>query len=321
MNETIRININIDDRAVRDLNTVISDLNTTIGTLQSSISTFQGSFQTLSGELSSSSGAWGLAYSGASLLLGTLTLLAVENTHLKNIPSNIGKIIGAFTGLATKLTAKKGVFALLGGALKLLPWVVVAGGVGLFISALSNAGNNTETTRSRINRLNDTLEENRQAHRDAIDEIDQNERSSGALITTLLRLNNRTGDLNDERDEAIRLIKILNAAENGLNLTYDEQTSFLSENSVAALEQEQNRIAMNASLERSNQHFKSLEESLLAEYEANYENRGELERLRQTRETLNEELAEANKLGFVGYDTVARLTSALSMNEQELAMY
>ena len=54
MNETIRININIDDRAIRDLNNVVSNLDTTIRNLQNSIAT-------LNTELSSSSSAWSVA--------------------------------------------------------------------------------------------------------------------------------------------------------------------------------------------------------------------------------------------------------------------
>ena len=297
MNETKKIVIDIDTRDVRELRDILSDLDSTISELSDSISGFETSFESMAREIGSSSSALEILDGAANTTMAALALLALSSKELGRIPTNIGLAIGALKTFGTGLTVKTGLVGVLGGALKLLPFGLAIGGFTLLVDALSGFNTTSRESRDRIRRLNEILEENRDAHREAIDEINENERRSGILVNTLLRLNGRTENLNDERDEAIRIARILNGAENDLNLAYDEQTGILDDNSTASLEQERSRIAMDASLERSAQHFESLEAAIIAEYEANYENGERLEWLTQQRAELNEKLEEGNIQG------------------------
>ena len=324
MNERIKIDIDINLNEVREFRDVINDLQSVVGDLHSTVSTLQGSFHALGRELSSSSGAFQSFTSGADLMVSTLTLLALANTDLKRIPTHLkqigDKLVGlprAFSGFTSSLMAKKGAVGLLGGALKVLPFVAVIGGIGLLIDAFANAGSEANTTRNRIRDLNQTLDENRQAHYDAIAEINENERSSGALVSTLLSLNDRARELNDGREELIRFATILNEAENDLNVIYEEQTGLLTDNSVAVVEQERDRIAMNSSLERSTQHFESLEDAIIAEYQANYDNAEALETLRQRRDNLNDSLYAAYNATVVCHEALEVLYRSLASTEAE----
>ena len=291
--EKIRINIQIDDRDVQNLNDILTDLNRTLQNMKDLLQPNENAFGGISDAMSS----------------------AATSASLMTFAS--GKLLESFKpmeGAISVTTIAAGGFKL---ALAGIGFAAAIWGIQQFAGWLIDTANNADTTRNRIRRLNDVLDENRQAHENAITEINNNERASGFLINTLLRLNNRTDDLNSDRNEAIRIARVLNNAENDLNLTYDRQTGRLTGNSVATLEQERGRIAMNASLERSAQHFEALETALKAEYEANYENRDEIERLRVERERLNRELEEAIELGLGASQSSMQLSSSLEWNRQE----
>ena len=237
MNETIRISINIDDHAVRDLNSVISDLNDTIRNLQSSVSLFHSSFQTLSIELSASSNAWSVAESGASLLLGTLGLLALSNDELKRVSERITSI---GTTISNFISPIKGATGLINGIKAAL--TTLAGPVGIAVAAMGGliavnmaVGRGNRALIESFNDLRQSLYDSRAAHEARRGVIQDEARENQRLINRLRELQSQESMTNAERMESYEIAGMLNERISGLNLNVTRSTGLLDDNGVTSL--------------------------------------------------------------------------------------
>ncbi|MCL2559268.1 MAG: hypothetical protein FWE07_02165 [Turicibacter sp.] len=260
---------------MREFRDVVNSLESVISDLQSSNEILEGSLRTLSRELSSTEGAFASFESGANLLLGTLGFLALAGHDLSNIPANIEGAAGAITGFIGKL-----------GGLKLTLGTL---GIAAVVTLIGSLTSSIRMSSEAAIELNERLIEMRHRHRDAIGEINASIRSNNNLAGALLNLNSQAIRNNDEQREMIRLVRILNAEENGLILTYDELSEGLSANSVAMLEQHTQRNEINASAERGAQYLDSLIYAMNAEAEASEA----LEDVRERREAANEAAGDA----------------------------
>ena len=249
-NETIRINIDIDDRAIRNLNDIISDLNDTISTLNSSVGNIQSALNNLSsssGPVESSSNSFGvlalamlalnadsgkLAYNISSLSSGIFPTLSAETGKAE---TGIGKLLGAFGKTAQKVgpagVALGGFKLALGG----LGFGLVIGGARLFTGWLSNMVAEASRTTRGIRALSIATRENRQTYEERRNELQNEIQTNNDLITRLRELQRQESMTNVERVESIGITRELNGRIDGLNMTYDTTTGLLDENGAATL--------------------------------------------------------------------------------------
>ena len=171
MNETIRINIDIDNRPIRDLERAINDLRNTL--------------QGLSGELSSSGSTFNGLESAIGITLGTLALFGTSTRQTK-------KHLTTFTDNLT--TAKiatgafKGAIGLFGIALKALPVVAVVGALGWLANALFSSRNASNEAEEALQSLSEELEANRRAHDQNIQSIQTRNQVTRDAIGTMEKL-------------------------------------------------------------------------------------------------------------------------------------
>ena len=245
-NETIRINFDIDDRSLRNLNDTISSLERTLNDL--------------SRTLSSTANEFSLLDAGSSIVNGTfdtlLRTLSISSMSLGNIDENLDILTGTqglfsiATGASQVAMDKKttsmwlaaGAAKGLSFAMKALPFV------GLLTMALSlinilarlfrgtnDTSNATDELADRMEYLNDRMEESRKRHEERVQAINDDRRSTQELITRLRVLQGEESKSNGERVEAIRIARELNDRIDGLNFAYDKSTGLLDKNSLAVL--------------------------------------------------------------------------------------
>ena len=220
MNETITINIDTTEisnmnRAINDLRRVVQDLNR---------------------DLDSSGSAWAVLDSSLNLMIGTLGLLAISSSDLRNIPENIDRVASSFSELADGLAAKEGLVGAFGGALKALPLLAVVAGLGYLAHALSNTNTGFQTTRRHIRELNQSMNESREAHREMTREIDINDRANQILIDRLRRLQDQENLSAGQRQELAAITDRLSDDIGSLNFEIDASTGKLDENSATLLD-------------------------------------------------------------------------------------
>ena len=208
-NETIRINLDINDRPIRDLKDVLSDLEETI----SDLSVALGNFETESGR----------SLGGLDLLAGGFTLLNYDGEKMKdnlrdltskilpNFSSEIGNSEGHITGFGTAigkslgaLSGKAAAFGLLKGAMIGLPILGFIGLIGSAARAVDSGSDSTEELDEHLQELSDSLDENRQAHEDNIVGIRRRNRSLTDAIGVIRDLTIEE-DLNTEEKNRLRI--------------------------------------------------------------------------------------------------------------------
>ena len=162
-NETIRINIDINDNAVKNLNNVILDLNDALGTLNTSI----GNIQSTLNNLSSSSGSvnatsnpfgilalamWALNVDSVkirdNLSSLTKTTLPALSSELSITNKGIGGLATAFTTTTKKIGGTKVALGLFKLALKAIPFMLAIMGIQQLFNAIGTL----------VTRLNETLD-------------------------------------------------------------------------------------------------------------------------------------------------------------------
>ena len=246
-NETIRINIEINDRDIRDLNDVISDLQITLrdlnGTLSNSMSQVQNTVREFS--------PLEMAVNKSSRTLDTLrTVLMISTMSLQNIKTNLKLLTGTtniFTNATTgakvvmnkKTTSMRLATAAATGlkwAMKAIPFVGIITLAGSLITTFARWASSTDNAGDSFSELTDRINRNREAHEKRRQEIQHEMNNTNKLIGTLVDLQSEEGYLNGKRWTSIDTIRKLNERLGDLNLTYDINTGRLDENGQAVLE-------------------------------------------------------------------------------------
>ena len=239
-NETIRINFDIDDRAIRQLDDIISDLNKTLGDIGDALGNLELSSSNSLGTFAMLAGAFAVLSFDGDALKGSLTELTKKSLkglsgELATAQGNVVGLLGAFKNTAGTIVKKKGALGLLVGAMKLIPWAGAIWGLtqlpGLFRSVISSAIG----CREEYERLTDAIGANRAAHATRRGEIERELTTNRSLISHLQELQNAEHRTNGARGVAILKTRELNELMPDLNLAYDRQTGLLDENSERTL--------------------------------------------------------------------------------------
>jgi len=246
--QTIRIDINLSDSEIRNLETSIQKLTDSVNILGSSFNNVQGDLQTLGRESSVIETVFG-AQRTAMLHLRDAAFM-LSNTGFRELTRDLDKLktnqalatisTGALkSGFTLKgaaaSTAAIGV-GILSGALKALPFI----GIGLaalsFVGNLVNLFRNTNETSDatdnladRIANLRDEFAEASKSHDDNLRGIRAHNRAMNDLIDTIIRLAGNTGDCVDSQNELNTAIELLNRNTSGYVFTLNDLTDGLSE--------------------------------------------------------------------------------------------
>ena len=291
-NETIRINIDINDRDLRSLQDVISDLNSTLSDMNTSIENVSSALS----DLQPSGGIVSGAIGALSFMSGAFGILATDTENFKDVivhltsntfpnfsagldgaENNLGSLISTFRettrsagGFTTALANKKGALSLLGTSLKLLPFAIAIGGIVSLVNhfrdseeATDDLGEETETLRERIDYLSESIRQNRQAHQDNLDAIRTHERLTGSMI-------DRIRELNDEQrftGENQRLLRIwvdqFNDVMGETILTIDRYTGRLDANSQSMIDNRIFNRELALATEKFDEKSRSLNDALI----------------------------------------------------------
>ena len=247
--ETIRINIELDDRnVVRNLQGITRELEnlvresenatTAIGRIGDSLNESEGFLHTAAGNFDAFGTAIGIMTSRNDEILDGITSWF---DPLKNLSGGMGDVteaagtmIGAKAGMVGTLKAFLGPIGLIITALVI--------GVSLFSAfrsteeAAEDLGEEAETLRERIDNLNEAIRRNREAHEGNMEAIRNHERLTGSMIDRISELN----DAQEFSGESQRKLKIwvdqFNDAMGETVLTIDRQTGRLDENSQKMIE-------------------------------------------------------------------------------------
>ena len=259
-NETIIININ--DTAVRNLEIVLSDLNTTLGSLQTTLNNSTRDIQNVTNGLAPLEAAVNTSRGAFDTLERTLRIATIP---FDNIQDNIGYLIGAtplFTtninaaaGAVGKLSVAKGI---LSAVLKALPFVGVIALVGSLAVNLGRLITRSSETEDGLEDLRTELDANRAAHDRNIRSIRTQVTAMDTLIDTIEELSEES-DLGAAEQNKLRLAVIaLNDATSGFELTLDDLTEGLSENSKEVLANMRAYHQVNGAIKESNEHIGEL---------------------------------------------------------------
>ena len=157
---------------------------------------------------------------------------SLKGSTNKGMDALIGALIN--TGQPTRLTgmtAMGGLKLALGG----LGTGLAVDRVQLLLSWFGHSNTPTETSARWMSVLSQALEESRQAHREAIREVDATEQANRRLFDRLVERQEREALTAREWQESIILTERLNKQIEGLNLTINISTVRLDENAPAVL--------------------------------------------------------------------------------------
>ena len=284
-NETIRINLEIDDRDLRNLNNVISDLQTTLDdlnrTLKDSISQVQNTVR----EFSFFEEAIGITNGMFDTLVRTLS---VSTMTFKNLDDNIKFLTGTKNAFTTATNAsraatdKKTTSLWLASAaatglkwtMKALPFVGIAVAIGSLVTTImrwagstNDTADATQNLENRLANLRNEFEGNRQSHDSTIRSIRAHNQTMNDLIDTVIRLSGNTGNSAEKQNELMRAVDLLNLSTSDYTLILDETTFSLMGNSDEVLENMRNYHNLNGAMGESEA---ILEELISHHSELNY---------------------------------------------------
>jgi len=285
----------------------------------------------------------GLVRSKALLFLYNKAIAAWGVTKAALIPI-IGLVTGAVKTFSTVLAANPIGAVILGVTLLV---AAIVGAVRWFnrgSAASSTFRAENERTAETLERLNDRIASNRQAHEDNIRSINVSNHVNRLLIESLKSLKDEENLSVGRRAEIRNQVDQLNNSMEGLNLVIDEETGLLTESSQALLEQAALYNGVNAArseaesiLERLNQAQaesveKQLELEIIAERRARIEadqNMDFREREFHLRElnnleqeiigTKRELTTEIEILGGMYYDVYTQISETTSQFVEEQA--
>ena len=246
-NETIRINIDIDDRDLRNLNDTISSLEQTLNDLN--------------GSLSSTVNEFSLLDAGSSIVNGTfdtlLRTLSLSTMSLGNVTENLKFLTGtttifknATTGAEVAMNKKTTAMGLATGAaiglkfaMKAIPFVGLITIAFSLINTLARLSRSTNETSDatddfakNLEQLKERLARNREAHESNVRSIGAQGRATENLIKEILTLNNFAAECILTQDRLRLATDLLNASTDEFGVVIDGVTGMLDANSKAALE-------------------------------------------------------------------------------------
>lgn len=246
-NQTIKIDINMSDSEIRNLNSIIQDLVSASNDLSEAFKDIYSALESLDSGTSSSVSTFNSQLDiitnlrNAAFLMGNdfndLTKsLELLITKKLNAASAAGGLSTAFLskGVAAKVAA--GSVRILNVALKALPFIGAGLAVWSLVSSLASLAFGSKETAEEVQTLTERIDENRQSHEERGQEIMKDVRTNNDLVARLRELQAQESLTNAERVESVRISQELNDRLEGMNLTFDKSTGFLDENGSAALE-------------------------------------------------------------------------------------
>jgi len=252
-NETIRINIDIDDRDIRNLNDSFSELQNSIQDLRESLSHAVENISDMKKEMTTlerltklSSDAFKTFETGLKLTVAPLYMI---NNHLEDLDTALNTTtLGAKAmqgALNLKTIAAWGSVAALKAmkfAMKALPIIGLVtmalsliSVLGRIFSSTNDASDATDDFTERLQRLKNELADNQDAHESNIRRIGAHNQTMRDLIITIANLNHRTNLSAEEYNQLRIATNLLNEATGGYTLTIDEATGRLDANGTSVL--------------------------------------------------------------------------------------
>ena len=246
-NETIRIDIDIDDRDLRNLNSIISDLQSTLNDLNGTLSASMSQVQDITRGFNPLGEAFGIANSTLDTLQRTLSISTIS---FENIDKTIEFLTGtkkAFTTATNisrvavdKKTASMGiatgVATGLKWAMKAIPFVGAIAIIGSLISTMGRWIRSSNDAIDATDELSEKIEDNRVAHAERRYEIQNEITANRSLIRELRELHAQESLNHEQHVRSIQIIRELNDNIDGLSFTYDTLTGRLDANGQAAFD-------------------------------------------------------------------------------------
>ena len=273
-NQTIRIELNMNDSEIRNLQSIIQDLVTVSNNLSSSFQHAQSNIQMLGSEMNASESIFSTQRTAmtylrdAAFMLGNdYDALVVKLNELAPIQSTAALATDGLAGsFNAKALAAKGATKAVKGlswGLKALPFVGIAFAVFSLVSNLVRLITNLNSTSNAYENLSERIEQNRETHRNNMRNIDESARSTSRLVDRLLELDSQERRTTRSLREKSAIIAQLNSRNEGLNLTYCDQTKRLTSNSQEVLNNISARNGLNREVARSEALYDNLTKASL----------------------------------------------------------
>ena len=248
--KTIRIDINIDDGDIRNLNHTMGDLNGILSDLEVTLNNYVGSMGDMLRvirETESSTGILSSTMSDAATSASMMTF--ASGTLFKSFEVGKGKISASSVALGAFKTALGGIgFGVaIWGVGQLIGWL------GSLIFETNETSEEVKTLEERISSLREEIEDNRQEHEDNIRSIRAHRQSMNSLIDRVIVLSNATDLSTDEQNELRTAIELLNRETSDYTLTLGGVTDGLCANSEEILENMRNYHNLNGAMAESDE--------------------------------------------------------------------
>ena len=274
--KTIRIDVNLDDSEIKNLNSIIQDLVDVSNNLSTSFQYTQSNLEKLGNEVGGMELVFNTQRTAMNYLRDAAFFMNRDYGDLiekLNSLESIQRISAAATEAKTTALNLKSAAAIgatwatkgLSTALKALPFVGIgiavlslAGNFLRWIDNLNTTNDSISETEQRLKDLEDRLFGNRDAHDSNIRAVQAQNRFIQNLINTVEELTDST-DLSADGQRRLRVAaELINASTSDYTITLDEATNRLDENSRQVLDNIRDYHNLSAATSESGEHLERM---------------------------------------------------------------